>query len=433
MTPVLDVNIMVGQLDIHSLENCRAFKFKVQSLIDSGWLTFQENKPNVEKNPLSGHARPSTNVVISEEGQWLIRSVEYMKSPLKDIFSLICQMGYFKLINRSEGSCGFHSDNDHSIEECSEFNSFLQDLMDRHMLQICHQRKEEEVFAQIGEESNIPRPKPLVIHSTRESMVLAEVHPMVIQIPSPFPYKNDKVVSWKYGINVLNNDSCEKQENETTYVDKTTVDNIFGIGGMTISGPLFTPPELRNGKSLEKANKEVTIEKAKAFLKGKALQVDQKPEGKGNKEISDEAAGEFLRFIQQSEYKVVDQLNRMLTIISLLDFLMHSTSHRKLLMKILNGTHVERDISLDQFEGIVSHIRTNDYLTFTEDEVPTEGRGHNKALHILVKCMDYMLARVLIDNGSSLNVMPKTTLDKISCEGAYLRLSSMVVRAFDGS
>ena len=103
----------------HSIENCRVFKFKVQSLIDSGWLTFQENKPNVENNPLSGHAGPSTNDVISEEGQGLIRSVEKLKSSLKDIFSLICQMGYFKLINCSEDSCGFHADNDHSIEECS--------------------------------------------------------------------------------------------------------------------------------------------------------------------------------------------------------------------------------------------------------------------------------------------------------------------------
>jgi len=127
-------------------------------------------------------------------------------------------------------------------------------------------------------------------------VALAEVHPVVIQIPSPFPYKNDKAVPWKYGISVLNNDSCEKQENETTDVDKTAVDNISGIGGITRSGRLFTPPELWNGKSLEKANEEVTIEKAKVFLKGKALQVDQEPEGKGNKEISDEAAGEFLRF-----------------------------------------------------------------------------------------------------------------------------------------
>ena len=47
--------------------------------------------------------------------------------------------------------------------------------------------------------------------------------------------------------------------------------------------------------------------------------------------------------------------------------------------------------------------------------------------------MDYVLARVLIDNGSSLNVMPKTTLEKLSCDGAHLRPSTMIVQAFDGS
>jgi len=43
------------------------------------------------------------------------------------------------------------------------------------------------------------------------------------------------------------------------------------------------------------------------------------------------------------------------------------------------------------------------------------------------------VAKVLIDNGSSLNVMPKTTLDKLPFDVAHMRPSSMVVRAFDGS
>ena len=129
---------------------------------------------------------------------------------------------------------------------------------------------------------------------------------------------------------------------------------------------------------------------------------------------------------------MVDQLNRMPARISLLELLMHSTFHRKLLMKILSEAHVKQDISLGKFEGIVSHITTNNYLTFTEDEIPSEGRGHNKALHICVKCINYVIARVLIDNGSSLNV-PKTTLDKLPCEGTYMRTSAIVVRAFDGS
>jgi len=36
-------------------------------MLDAGWLTFQQNKPNVEKNPLSRHTGPSTNAIISEE------------------------------------------------------------------------------------------------------------------------------------------------------------------------------------------------------------------------------------------------------------------------------------------------------------------------------------------------------------------------------
>ena len=59
------------------------------------------------------------------------------------------------------------------------------------------------MFVQIGEESGISKPEPLVIHVTREIVVPVGVHPMVIQVPSPLPYKSDKAVPWKYGINVL--------------------------------------------------------------------------------------------------------------------------------------------------------------------------------------------------------------------------------------
>ena len=94
-------------------------------------------------------------------------------------------------------------------------------------------------------------------------------------------------------------------------------------------------------------------------------------------------------------------------------------------MKILSGAHVAKDISVEKFGGIVSNITANNYLTFTEEEMPVEGRGHNKALHISVKCANHVVAKVLIDNGSSLNVMPKTTLDKLPFDASYMRLSSL--------
>ena len=43
------------------------------------------------------------------------------------------------------------------------------------------------------------------------------------------------------------------------------------------------------------------------------------------------------------------------------------------------------------------------------------------------------MAKVLIDNGSSLNVMPKNTLEKLSFNAFQLKPSSMVVQAFYGS
>ena len=46
---------------------------------------------------------------------------------------------------------------------------------------------------------------------------------------------------------------------------------------------------------------------------------------------------------------------------------------------------------------------------------------------------DHIVAKVLIDNGSTLNVMPNMTLDKFPFNASYMRPSSMVVRAFDGS
>jgi len=112
---------------------------------------------------------------------------------------------------------------------------------------------------------------------------------------------------------------------------------------------------------------------------------------------------------------------------------MNFEPHRTLLVKILNEAHVAQDISVEGFEGIVNNITANTYLTFADEEIPVEGRGHNKALHVSVKCLDHIVAKVLIDNDSSLNDMPKATLDKLPFNASHLRPSSMVVWAFDDS
>ena len=72
-------------------------------------------------------------------------------------------------------------------------------------------------------------------------------------------------------------------------------------------------------------------------------------------------------------------------------------------------------------------------ISFTDDEMPEEGRGHTRALHIAVKTKGMIVSRVLIDNGSALNICPFATLQRLGTDSTTLQNSSVIVRAFDGS
>ena len=61
---------------------------------------------------------------------------------------------------------------------------------------------------------------------------------------------------------------------------------------------------------------------------------------------------------------------------------MSSEPHQALLVKVLNEAHVAQDIFVEGFGGLVNNITANNYLAFAEEEIPVEGRGHNKALHL---------------------------------------------------
>ena len=75
----------------------------------------------------------------------------------------------------------------------------------------------------------------------------------------------------------------------------------------------------------------------------------------------------------------------------------------------------------------------DNYISFSDDEIPPNGRGSTKALHITTKVKDCTLPKVLIDNRSSLNVMPLSTLMRLSVDRSYMKHTKTVVRAFDST
>jgi hypothetical protein len=84
-------------------------------------------------------------------------------------------------------------------------------------------------------------------------------------------------------------------------------------------------------------------------------------------------------------------------------------------------------------ERFVGHIQAPNYLTFSDVELGPEGRGHNKPLSIAVSYKDFHITKVLVDNGSYINVLPKSTFDSLNIDPLYVRDSDTVAKAFNGS
>jgi hypothetical protein len=103
------------------------------------------------------------------------------------------------------------------------------------------------------------------------------------------------------------------------------------------------------------------------------------------------------------------------------------------LLKFLDSSYVAEDITINQLDAAISSLNDGSCLSFTDVDIPQNGGSHNMALHISVTCGGTTLARVLVDTGSALNVIPKTTLAQLQVEGVVMKPSSLIVKAFDGS
>ena len=140
-----------------------------------------------------------------------------------------------------------------------------------------------------------------------------------------------------------------------------------------------------------------------------------------------------MKKIKLPEYSILDQLKKTPAQISLLSLLLHSKEHRDILLKVLNEAYVPREITINQLEKMVGKIFEVNRISFSNDELPVEGTGHNRGLYITVKCEDFYVTHVMIDGGSGANICPISTLQKLNIGADRIRPNNVCVRAFDGA
>jgi hypothetical protein len=201
-----------------------------------------------------------------------------------------------------------------------------------------------------------------------EVKVEIPISPLVIEFPAPFEYKDEKAFPWIYRPRAFK----QGEEDQPLMINEPNVTSIMGPAGMTRSGQVFAP---RAADTFERAKgKEVVVQ---IPIPNQGMQ-DMHLSPKAA--VTREEAEEFLRIIKKSDYKVVDQLNQTPSKISMLSFLLNSEAHGNSLLKVLSAAHITKDITIEQFDDVITCVTTGNFLGYNDDELPIEGKNHKKAL-----------------------------------------------------
>ncbi|XP_028208435.1 uncharacterized protein LOC114391656 [Glycine soja] len=384
----------------HDVENCYVLKNEVQKLVRANLLSFKDQNPNVQANPLPNHG-PAVNMIQDCDEDGVILNVQHVRTPLVPIHIKMCEAALF---DHDHAACEICPVN---VKGCPKVQEDVQRLIDNRELIIT--RKDKEVCVITPEFQRLE-----ISYNSGESTTT----PLVVGLPGPMPYASLKAVPYRYSATMLEGGQEVPLPSLTPAI---SVDNIASDGKVLRNGRVI--PTLFAKKVNDPAVKQATVNGP-----GTRKEVGQ---SNGTSKNSDH--DEILKLIQKSEYKVVDQLLQTPSKISILSLLLNSEAHREALMKVLDQAFVERDVTVNQLDSIVGNITACNNLSFSDEELPEEGRNHNLALHISVNCKSDALSNVLVDTGSSLNVMAKSTLDQLSYRGPPMRRSGVVVKAFDGS
>ncbi|XP_052485179.1 uncharacterized protein LOC105797583 [Gossypium raimondii] len=192
-------------------------KWRVQGLIDAGVLRF-DGVSNVTGNPLPNHTSGNVNAVTNEDNWRAKVHVAEVRTPLRKVWEMMIENGLLcppsrilkEESKKDQSFCDFHGIEGHDIQSCKEFRKLLQDMMDNKEIKVLDsvERAEEgEICASDNQSTVLPYSvdRPLVIYyEAKKEEVSREVKPsLIIEVPVPFSYKDNKAVPWKYDVNIV--------------------------------------------------------------------------------------------------------------------------------------------------------------------------------------------------------------------------------------
>ncbi|KAK4738129.1 hypothetical protein R3W88_001826 [Solanum pinnatisectum] len=290
---------------------------------------------------------------------------------------------------RPEQRCAYHSNSvGHDTEDCINLKHKIQDLIDQKVVSL--QTVEPNVNS-----NPLPNHGGVTINmiETDDDGFVAKA---IVPIAPDNPERAFVILTPKKVTALVPRETPARSK----FVIETAVTQ-----GMTRSGRCYTPEELSQG-------------------------VQKKEQSK--RPISEAEAEEFWRKMQPKDYSIVKHLEKTPAQISVWALLMSSQMHRQALMKALDDTYVPVGTNSDNLAAMINQVVRGHRISFCDEELPFEGRMHNKTLHVTVMCRDKIINRILIDDGFGLNICPLSTLRQLKFDLGKLQQNQVNVRAFDG-
>ncbi|KAK4731556.1 hypothetical protein R3W88_024544 [Solanum pinnatisectum] len=301
---------------------------------------------------------------------------------------------------RPDQRCAYHSNSvRHDTEDCINLKHKIQDLIDQKMVSL------QTVVPNVNSNS-------LLNHGgVTINMIETDNDWCVTKaIVSVAPDNLERVVASlsireKKKFVILTPEKAVALVSRETLARPKFMIEIVVTQGMTRPGRCYTPKELAQG-----------------------VQKKDQPKRK----ISEAKAEEFWRKMQPKDYSIVKHLEKTPTQIFVWALLMSLQLHRQALIKALDDTYVPVGTNSDNLAAMINQVIRGHRISFCDEELPFEGKMHNKALHVTYMCRDKIINRILVDDGSVLNICPLLTLRQLKFDLEKHHQNQVNVRAFDG-
>ena len=161
------------------------------------------------------------------------------------ILEALCEASMICLDGDKGDSSLIHLGASHNMETCPMTEELLQGMMEKGLIEVCSARKGEGDVCMQSVDKSPSKPKPLVIHFTRD----VDTHkprgfqPIPIKKPASFPYKSDKAVPWRYATQGPEGRKDAFVVHVKDDLSSAKVTNISRTSGMTRSERIFATPE----------------------------------------------------------------------------------------------------------------------------------------------------------------------------------------------